>query len=113
MKCMRRMTELRQLEDGWLDGSGLRPTDAAIGAAELFLSMRPDLASNFRICPMEIGGVAFEFEVGDWDYSIEFGPEGDVEMFGVEIDGADEMKPKTFGQVDDLFLAVFDSRTTK
>ncbi len=113
MKCMEKLTELRQLEDGWLDGSGVRTTDAAIEAAELFISKRPELTSAFRICPMEAGGVAFEFEVGGWDYSIEFGPDGDVEMFGVEIDGADEMRPTSFIRVDDLFLAEFDLRTTK
>ena len=112
MKCMQRMTELKQLQDGWLDGSGLRPTDAAIGAAEHFLNKRPDLASSFRIYPMENGGVAFEFELRGWEFSIEFGPEGRVEMFGVEINGPDEMEPKTFDRVDELFLAEFDSRAT-
>ncbi len=112
MKCIQRMTELRQLENGWLDGSGLRPTDAAIGAAELFLNKRPDLASSFRIYPMENGGVAFEFELRGWEFSIEFGPDGRVEMFGVEINGPDEMEPKTFDRVDELFLAEFDSRAT-
>jgi len=112
VKCMQRLAELHKLQDGWLDGSGVRPTDEAIAAAELFLNRRPDFASNFRIYPMEDGGVAFEFELRGWEFSIEFGPGGRVEMFGVEINGPDEMEPKTFDRVDELFLAEFDSRST-
>ena len=111
MKCMQRMTELRQLEDGWLDGSGHRPTDEAVSSVDLFLNKRPDLAEEFRIYPMEDGGVSIEFEHDGWGLSLEFGPNGNVEIFGVEIDGPGEIEPTMFERVDEPFLKEFDSRT--
>lgn len=111
MNCMDKLTELRQLEDGWLDGLGTRPTDDATSSVELFLNERPDLASKFRIYPMEDGGVSIEFEHDGWGLSLEFRPDGRVEIFGVEIDGPGEIEPTLFERVDELFLKEFDKRT--
>ena len=111
MNCMEKLTELRQLEDGWLDGSGVRPTEEAISSVVLFLNERPDLASKFRLYPMEDGGVSIEFEHDGWGLSLEFGPNGNVEIFGVEVDGPGEFEPTKFERVDEPFLKEFDKRT--
>ena len=112
MNRMQRLDELQQLDEGWLNGSGHRISDQALYAAKRFLHKRPDLANDFRIYPMEDGGISFEFENNGWDFSIEFGSTGTVEMFGIQISGPAEMEPTVFEGVDNSFLAEFDKRTT-
>lgn len=88
---------------------GARPGEHAVSAAGELLRARPGFARLYRIFPTFEGGVLFEFEARGWDYSIEFGPCGEVEMFGVEIDGPREMEARRFHQVGHEFLALFDA----
>jgi hypothetical protein len=113
MKCRARLNELREYKAGWLDGSGDAPSAAAIAAAEAFLVKRPFQAAAYKIFPTPAGGVVFELDVEGWDYSVEFPSDGSVEMYGIEVEGPDEIAPQKFGSVDDEFLAFFDRRVGK
>lgn len=42
--------------------------------------------------------------------SLEFASNGSVEIYGIEIDGADEMESLTFNSVGDELLAAFDGK---
>ncbi|AUW46856.1 hypothetical protein [Rhizobium leguminosarum] len=113
MKCRERLNELRDYRSGWLDGSGEPPSAAAIKAAETFLAKRPFQAVAYKLFPTPSGGVVFELDVGGWDYSVEFPSDGSVEMYGIEVDGTDEILPERFDAVGDEFLEFFDLRTGK
>lgn len=113
MRCRERLSEVRHLAAGWLNGIGEASAEAAVEGASAFLRKRPSLAGAYRIYPTEEGGVLFEFEVGGWDYSVEFNREGSVEMYGVQINGPDEMDPVTFPGLSDDFLGAFDARTAR
>lgn len=113
MKYRKRLDELRVLPSGWLDGAGEAPSAAAIKAAEVFLAKRPFQAAAYKLFPTPSGGVVFELDVGGWDYSVEFPSDGSVEMYGIEVDGTDEVLPERFDAVSDEFLDFFDTRTGK
>lgn len=87
LKRRERLSALSELPEGWLDGEGEKISTAAIAQANLLLSRRPYISSVTRIFPTLNGGVLFEFVAGGWDYSLEFGPDGDFELFGIEVDG--------------------------
>jgi hypothetical protein len=111
--CRKRLADLRELQDGWLDGDGYAPKSPSLESADKFLSKRPSLAGQYKIYPTSLGGVLFEFQVHGWDYSVEFGPAGTVEMYGVEIDGIAEMEPLMFEDAGDTFVTEFDSRMAR
>ncbi|OYV35000.1 MAG: hypothetical protein B7Z80_19660 [Rhodospirillales bacterium 20-64-7] len=109
-KCRERLDEIRALDAGWHDGSGLQITDSALKAARLFLVKRTNFCAVFRIFPTEAGGILIDFENGGWDYSIEFSAAGRVEIYGIEIDGSGELEPEEFDFVNEKFLSAFDIR---
>ena len=113
MKCLKRLEELRDYRPGWLDGAGEAPSAAAIKVAEMFLAKRPFQAAAYKVFPTPNGGVLFEFDAGGWDYSVEFPKDGSVEMYGIEINGTDEILPERFEAMSDEFLDFFDARTGK
>lgn len=68
----KRIQELKELEDGWLDGDGKKPTKAAW-----------DKFGKMCIFPTQDGGLSIEF-AGDGPF-IEIKPEGDL-IGGVFLD---------------------------
>ena len=108
-KAMKRLDELRSLPRGWFDGSGESLSDEALGNAEKFLAQRPKLCSAYRIFPTETGGILIDFEHAGWDYSIEFAASDKIEMYGVAIEGREEMDSHEFHSID-AFVAEFDRR---
>ena len=107
-KSRKRLDEIRALDTGWHDGSGLQITDSALKAAEALLVKRTAFCAIFRIFPTEAGGILIDYESGGWDYSVEFSASGAAELYGVEIDGSGDLEPKGFDFIDDEFLAAFD-----
>ena len=105
-----RLTELASLEPGWLDGAGERVQRRAIDQAFNLLRTRPSLASTSNIYPTPAGGVLLEFEVGGWDLSLECLPTGDLEFFGVEVEGSRELEPHQFAGVTHELLRELDAR---
>ncbi|RVP23814.1 hypothetical protein CN080_11845 [Sinorhizobium meliloti] len=110
MKCRSRLTELRNLQDGWLNGSGSSPTENAASTAERFIRKRPAYSREFGIFPTPAGGIVLELEVDGWDYSVEFSSEGSVEMYGIEVGGPEELEPQYFEGINPEFLNFFDRR---
>lgn len=105
-----RIAEIARLGAGWKDGEGAEIADAAVVAARRLLTKRPGASGYFKIYPTEEGGILFEFQRGGWDLAVEFGVDGVLEMYGVEIDGKGELEPTRYDAVDDDFLKDFDSR---
>jgi len=109
-ECRKRLDELRALNAGWHDGSGLQITESALKAAESFMAKRTSYCAAFRLYPTEAGGILVDFEHRGWDYSVEFSATGGAEIYGIEMDGAGELEPEKFDIVNEEFLSVFDSR---
>ena len=107
-RCRNRIGVLSFLADGWHDSTGKAPTLAATGAALRLLARNPGLAGHYRIFPTDAGGILFEFAKEGWDYSIEIGPDGRAEMYGVETDGGDEMETGMLDFDGQDFRARFD-----
>ena len=110
-RCRARVDALCALEGGWHDGGAVAITDEATSAVSRLLSARPHLAGSFRIYPTETGGFLLELVHRGWDYGIEIGPTGSVEIYGVRVDGPDEVYNETFGAIDDVFFERFDTLT--
>jgi hypothetical protein len=108
MRCRDRLNELSSLGAGWHDGDGNAVTPSAVEAAKVFLAKRPFFAGAYRLYPTEAGGILFEFKNDGWDFSVEFGAEGTVEMYGIQISGSEEMEPEFFGRLGEDFIKVFD-----
>ncbi|SDA31481.1 hypothetical protein [Sphingomonas sp. NFR15] len=108
-KAMKRLSELRALPDGWHDGSGKQIAGDALESASQFFDQRPAFCELYRIYPTEEAAILIDFEIDGWDYSIEFGSGGAIEMYGIQVDGDAEMEPHDFRSVDAL-VAEFDKR---
>ena len=111
LKCRSRLEDLRSLVAGWRDGAGLAVDPIALNTAEKFILMKSSLSTIMRIYPNGVAGVLIELTKGGWDISVEFLPDGSVEMYGIELDGDGEFEPIVFADVGDEFLAAFDNRT--
>jgi hypothetical protein len=110
-KARARLGELRSLPAGWHDGEGMAIAPKAAEAAAMLLYKRPELAGAYRIFPTLGGGLTFEFEKNGWDLSVEFDVDGRPEIYGVKLDGPDELEPQGCEELGDKFLAAFDRQT--
>ena len=106
--CRDRITSLLSLGDGWHNGSGKSPTQMAVARASRLLARKPVLAGSYRIFPTDVGGLMFEFSRRGWDYSIEIGPAGMVEIYGTETAGDAEMDTEPLDVSSDEFARQFD-----
>jgi hypothetical protein len=75
-----RLSELEQLADGW-DGHGaIAPTgDVLVASFREFGSVIPSQAPEPSIFPTTVGGVQFEWTVGDVHLELEYLPDGVVD----------------------------------
>lgn len=110
-RCRARLAGFRDLLAGWHDGDGEVIGEAAFTVADRFLSKRPALAGAYKIYPTAEGGILFEFEHGEWAWSVELAASGAVEFYGVQIDGEGQLEPHGFPAADDAFLRLFDEKT--
>ncbi len=110
-RCRARLTGFRVLSDGWHDDDGMAISEAAFTAADRFLSKRPNRVSAYKVYPTPDGGILFEFEHGEWDWSVELAASGSVEFYGVQIDSDGELSPQKYPAIDDAFLKLFDEKT--
>lgn len=109
-RCHQRLNDIAALPAGWSDGQGAPLSIAATTAARVFLDKRPMLCADFRIYPTLEGGVLFELESNDWDLSVEFLPAGNVEVFGIELEGEGELEPVVFDGANPAFIEFFNAR---
>ena len=110
-RCRMRIQSIASLKDGWHDGDGKGVTQRAVAAADRLLSARPRLAESYHIYPSDAGGVLYEFVHSGWDYSVEIGPNGDIEIYGVQVDGPGDLDTKIFPSMDEDALKFLDSLT--
>jgi len=101
-KINERLEELERLQDGWQDGEGNRIARIALANTQSFIAATPRAREFYRIFPTDGGGVLIDLTASGWEYSVEFGPSGVMEMYGIEADGPDEMQPTAFEGVDAL-----------
>lgn len=106
--CRDRIASLVSLGDGWHNGSGKTPTHAVVATASRLLARKPGLAGIYSIFPTDMGGLLFEFSRRGWDYSIEIGPEGMVEIYGTETAGGKEMDTDALDASGDEFARQFE-----
>ena len=106
--CRERIASLASLQDGWHDGSGKPPTNAAVVTASRLLSRKPGMAASYRIFPTDDGGLLFEFVRSGWDYSFEIGSTGKLEIFGTETAGNADLETDALDVNSDEFLRHFD-----
>ena len=106
--CRDRIASLVSLGDGWHNGSSKSPTHAAAATASRLLARKPGMAGNYRIFPTDMGGLLFEFSRCGWDYSIEIGSAGMVEIYGTETVGDSEMDTEALDASSDEFAEQFD-----
>ncbi len=111
--CRERISSLRSLSDGWHDGSGKAPTHEAAATATRLVSRKPDMAGSYRIFPTRAGGLLIEFVRDGWDYSIEIGASGKLEIYGTEIGGDGEMDTSVLDADSNEFMKEFDLVTGK
>ena len=109
IRAMARIKYLRGLPAGWLDGAGLAVSQNAVRCARALLDHRPELTIDAGISPTVEGGLMVELVRDGWDYSFEFLPTGEVDFFGVEVDGDGEIDPITYHNYEDV-LTAFDGR---
>ena len=106
--CRDRIASLVSLGDGWHNGSGKSTTHAAVATASRLLARKPGLAESYSIFPTDMGGLLFEFSRRGWDYSIEIGPEGMVEIYGTETIGDKEIDTEALDASSDEFARQFE-----
>jgi|HubBroStandDraft_1064217.scaffolds.fasta_scaffold22214_3 hypothetical protein len=109
--CRDRIASLRTLNDGWNNGSGKPPTPAAALTASRLIARKPAMAGTYSIFPTEIGGLLFEFSRKGWDFSIEIGPAGLVEIYGTETVGDKEMETDALDASSHEFASEFEKVT--
>lgn len=109
--AMARISELRKLEKGWLDGDGEAVSQTAIRTARAVLHRRPDIAKlRLGIFPTEEGGLTFEFQKDGWSYAIEMMAANSVEWFATEKGGPGSIEPTPFQTSEPAFWTELDSR---
>ena len=81
-RVLARLAELEAMEDGWLDGHGMAPTEAALGAARSILLdlAKPELPPA-HIYPHDTGDVEAEWDLPDGgDATLLAGADGTIEV---------------------------------
>ena len=113
LRSQERFAEIGRLQEGWLDGIGAAIDAAALQSAQKFVHARIVHAASMKIYPNEGAGVLIELEASGWDMSLEFAANGSVQMYGIEVDGDDELEPQAFAYVGEQLLAAFDAKVRR
>lgn len=107
-RCKQRISDFLQLKSGWLDGIGATITEVAINTAERIITKRTYITKSLKIYPVDDGGILFELILSDWDYSIEIGPDGKIDAFGIELTGPKEQEVVEFPSDTTEFYNMID-----
>lgn len=102
-----RIVELSKLEDGWcneeVESKG--PSIRSIGFALKILDEIPKLLDLISVYPAYEGGILFEYQFSNWDYTVKFCNSEFFEIYGIEIVG-DGSYDKVFTSFEDLLLKI-------
>ncbi|MFI9331920.1 hypothetical protein ACIGZJ_30815 [Kitasatospora sp. NPDC052868] len=91
-----RLNTLVVLQPGWLDGTGHRPTAAALGLAALLAEPLATTATGpLHAYPTEDGGVELEWHQDQLTHSARIGPHGQLHL--LTLDPADADDPPQHG----------------
>jgi hypothetical protein len=82
----------------------LPASDAARDVGDWLLAEMPSSVQRVRVYPGPGSGLAFEFENGSWDLTVEVSCEGMMLFFGVAIDGPGEIEPYPFDPRSDALV---------
>jgi hypothetical protein len=101
-----KITELEELQAGWLDGGGVALTAPAIRAARITLTELLLLeVPRPRIYPTPEGGVQAEWSAVDYEVSVTFEPDGSSYALAVDLESGQsrEVEDGDTGMIAELF----------
>lgn len=107
-KSLKRLDDLADLPDGWLDGIGVSQDPMSIAQARRFAELfyRFEGASPVRFYPSEEGVVQAEWSIGGWSIDLPFTNNIKLVAQATHVDGAEEEYPVSLhlesGGVGDL-----------
>ncbi len=117
-----RLDELRDLQDGWLDGEGVAPDHAGLDwLSGAFKRHYPDDLQLPHTYPTEEGGISLEWSFGTWNIDIEVDLEkhtGEWYAFDKDAKNCEEEKkleldrPGDWKWVGERIRAIMDSPDT-
>ncbi|MFJ3793935.1 hypothetical protein [Kitasatospora sp. NPDC090091] len=83
-----RLHTLADLDEGWLDGTGRRPTAAAIGLAQLLAEPLATTATgdSLRAYPTPDGGIELEWRQDQLAHAARIGPHGQLHLATTDPD---------------------------
>lgn len=88
IKLLERLEELSLLENGWLDGEGIAPSELSINNIRKFLDLYVD--PDMRLYPIlehEASGITIENIINsDLKYDIDFYDDGSIEIITFDVD---------------------------
>lgn len=87
-----RLDEIRTLDDGWLDGSGIAPRSEWLDwLSDKFNQLFPDDLPLPLMFPTPIGGIQAEWDIGAWQISLEIDlGSRSAEWHALNIEGGEE-----------------------
>ena len=100
-RCASRLLHLLRLPNDWYDDESCSPAIAALCPATVLLGLVPRLVPIVSIFPTYSGGVMFEYEHDEWNWSVEFQADGEVELHGVAQQGEEEFPLQEFSCIED------------
>ena len=105
-RCASRLLYLLRLSNDWYDEESRAPTALSLSAATAILRLVPALVPFVSIFPMYSGGVMFEYEHDQWDWSVEIHANGEVEIHGSASHSDEEFPLQQFACMEDALETI-------
>ena len=90
-----RLLRFYHLKDDWDGDASPAPSDESICLAISLLMNHQFLLKTASVFPSFEGGILVEWRKSGWGYSLLVLNNGQIEFFGIEIDGSDELNEIT------------------
>lgn len=104
-----RLDELRELEDGWLDGEGKKPDAAALDTARMVLDeIEAAQLEQPRLFPSADGGLTGEWQRGAKRVVAEIAAEGALDVIVFDIGGGGDVSAEVEGTDPAQLIALLD-----
>jgi len=96
---------LGNLPSNWLGDKSDPPSEQAMKSAHQFVNYFDSLSELFYIYPIAEGGIQIEFDINEWDLSVEFDIKGCSEVYGVnKKEDSKDIDPTPFENIEALCL---------
>lgn len=90
-----RLDTLGHLPEGWVDGTGHRPTAAALGLAALLAEpLAATATAGMGAFPTEDGGIELEWRQDQLTHSARIGPHGELHLLTLDPADPEERAPQ-------------------